>query len=34
MIVEREQKIPGLGVVVKQELNGHGPHTNHRDARN
>jgi lipoate-protein ligase B len=31
MIVEGEQKIPGLGVVVKQQLNGHGLHANNRD---
>lgn len=34
MTVEREQKIPGLGVVVKQQIDGHGPHANHRDPRN
>uniref|UniRef100_A0AAV1VFH4 Uncharacterized protein n=1 Tax=Peronospora matthiolae TaxID=2874970 RepID=A0AAV1VFH4_9STRA len=34
MIVEGKQKIPGLKVVVKQQLNGHGPHANHRDPRN
>uniref|UniRef100_A0AAV1VLK0 Uncharacterized protein n=1 Tax=Peronospora matthiolae TaxID=2874970 RepID=A0AAV1VLK0_9STRA len=34
MIVEGKQKLPGVGVVVKQQLNGHGPHANHRDPRN
>uniref|UniRef100_A0AAV1T0M1 Uncharacterized protein n=1 Tax=Peronospora matthiolae TaxID=2874970 RepID=A0AAV1T0M1_9STRA len=34
MIVEGKQKIPGFGAVVKQQLNGHGPHANHRDLRN